>query len=193
MTLSRINILVADPSLIIRNGVVATLLSLKTLRIDIAETSNIFHLSEEVAHLNPDIVIVNPKYFGIISPSEVIPSDKPIKFIALHNSTTSSELLGNYDGAISIMDSAQTIEQTISKLTQGDNNEKIELSVREKEIVRAVARGLSNKEVADLLCISTHTVTTHRRNIAAKLEIHNPAGLTIYAIVNGLIDITEVQ
>lgn len=193
MTQHRINILVADPSLIIRNGMVATLLNLKTLRIDIAETSNIFQLSDEVSHLSPDIVIVNPKYFGIISPSEVVLSDKPIKFIALHNSSTSSELLGNYDGAISIMDSAQTIEQTISRLTEGDNTEKVELSVREKEIVKAVARGLSNKEVADLLCISTHTVTTHRRNIASKLEIHNPAGLTIYAIVNGLIDITEVQ
>ncbi len=52
---------------------------------------------------------------------------------------------------------------------------------------------MSNKEIADSLCISVHTVTTHRRNICAKLEIHSPAGLTIYAILNGLIDPKEVD
>ena len=67
------------------------------------------------------------------------------------------------------------------------------LSQREKEIIICIARGMSNKEIADRLCISVHTVTTHRRNICAKLEIHSPAGLTIYAILNGLIDPKEVD
>ncbi len=193
MAQSRINILVADPSLIIRGGVVTALLNLNSLSIDIAEVSDMFRLADEVVHFKPDIVIVNPKYLGIVSPRDFIRSEEPIKYIALHNSAVSSELLSAYDGAISIMDTAESIEQTISKLTSHDDAEKVELSVREREIVKAVAKGMSNKEVADLLCISTHTVTTHRRNIAAKLEIHNPAGLTIYAIVNGLIDVSEVN
>lgn len=67
------------------------------------------------------------------------------------------------------------------------------LSQREKEIIICIARGMSNKEIADRLCISVHTVTTHRRNICAKLEIHSPAGLTIYAILNGLIDPKKVD
>ncbi len=67
------------------------------------------------------------------------------------------------------------------------------LGNREKEIVALIARGMSNKEIADRLCISVHTVTTHRRNICAKLEIHSPAGLTIYAILNGLIDPKEID
>jgi len=45
----------------------------------------------------------------------------------------------------------------------------------------------------DRLCISVNTVITHRRNIARKLQIHSPAGLTIYAIVNGLVDISSVK
>ena len=52
---------------------------------------------------------------------------------------------------------------------------------------------MSNKEIADHLGISVNTVITHRRNIARKLQIHSPAGLTIYAIVNGLIDINAVN
>ena len=66
--------------------------------------------------------------------------------------------------------------------------EKIQtLSEREKEIIICVAKGMSNKEIAEELYLSVHTVTTHRRNISAKLQIHSPAGLTIFAIVNKLI------
>jgi regulator of cell morphogenesis and NO signaling len=67
------------------------------------------------------------------------------------------------------------------------------LSDREKDVVIALVQGMSNKEIADHLCISTNTVITHRRNIARKLQIHSPAGLTIYAILNGLVDISSVK
>lgn len=66
------------------------------------------------------------------------------------------------------------------------------LSEREKDVVRGVALGKSNKEIADMLFISVHTVTTHRKNISAKLGIHSPAGLTIYAILHSIVDINEV-
>lgn len=67
------------------------------------------------------------------------------------------------------------------------------LSDREKEIVSYVAKGLTNKEIADALCLSVHTVTTHRRNIATKLQIHTPSGLTIYAIVNKLVLLQDIK
>ncbi|MDE5723992.1 MAG: LuxR C-terminal-related transcriptional regulator, partial [Paramuribaculum sp.] len=66
------------------------------------------------------------------------------------------------------------------------------LSEREKEILRGIAQGKVNKEIADDLCISVHTVATHRRNISAKLEIHTAAGLTIFAIIHHLVDVNEV-
>ena len=72
-----------------------------------------------------------------------------------------------------------------------DNSEA--LSDREKDVIIGVVQGLQNKEIADRLCISVNTVITHRRNIARKLQIHSPAGLTIYAIVNGLVDISSVK
>lgn len=74
-----------------------------------------------------------------------------------------------------------------------DKNDSAELSAREREVVQCIARGLSTKEIAEKLYLSTHTVNTHRRNICAKLDIHSAAGLAIYAIIQGLVDITEIK
>lgn len=66
------------------------------------------------------------------------------------------------------------------------------LSDREKDIVVCVAKGMNNKEIADYLFLSVHTVTTHRRNISNKLQIHTTAGLIIYAIANKLVNIEDM-
>ena len=68
-----------------------------------------------------------------------------------------------------------------------------QLSEREKEVVVCVAKGMANKDIADKLFLSINTVTTHRRNIARKLHIHSSAGITIYAIVNKLVTLDEVN
>lgn len=65
------------------------------------------------------------------------------------------------------------------------------ISQREKEIIVCLVQGMSNKEIANSLFISLNTVLTHRRNIIRKLQIHSTAGLTIYAIVNNLVDISQ--
>lgn len=67
------------------------------------------------------------------------------------------------------------------------------LSEREKDIIRGIARGKVNKEIADELCISVHTVATHRRNISAKLDIHTTAGIIMFAIINHLVDVEDVK
>ncbi|MDE6290760.1 MAG: LuxR C-terminal-related transcriptional regulator [Muribaculaceae bacterium] len=67
------------------------------------------------------------------------------------------------------------------------------MTEREKDILRCVARGLQNKEIADKLFISINTVTTYRRNISAKLNIHSPAGLTVFAILHRLVDINDLD
>ena len=67
------------------------------------------------------------------------------------------------------------------------------LSDREKDIIACVTKGMSNKEIADSLYLSVHTVTTHRRNISNKLQIHTTAGLTIYAIANKLVNIEDIH
>lgn len=66
------------------------------------------------------------------------------------------------------------------------------LSGREKEVLVQLVKGLQNKEIADKLNISVHTVITHRKNISKKLGIHSPAGLTVYAIANHLVELSEL-
>lgn len=88
-------------------------------------------------------------------------------------------------------DVSRNISDMVFKNTTSQNSDA--LSDREKDVVIALVQGMSNKEIADHLCISINTVITHRRNIARKLQIHSPAGLTIYAIVNGLVDISSVR
>lgn len=87
------------------------------------------------------------------------------------------------------------IEELAARVEQSPKaqGEQETLSAREKEIIVCVVKGLTNKEIADELCISTHTVITHRRNIASKLQIHSAAGLTIYAIVNKLVELSEIK
>lgn len=81
----------------------------------------------------------------------------------------------------------------ISNMIRQQSGDSEGLSDRERDVIIAMVQGMTNKEIADHLCIATNTVITHRRNIAKKLQIHSPAGLTIYAIVNNLVDISSVK
>ena len=85
------------------------------------------------------------------------------------------------------------VSAKISNMISQNGTSNDTLSEREKDVVVSLVQGMSNKEIADHLCISVNTVITHRRNIARKLQIHSPAGLTIYAIVNHLVDISSVR
>ena len=91
------------------------------------------------------------------------------------------------------MQKQSDVTRNISDMVLGAGQSADSLSDREKDVIIALVQGMANKEIADHLCISINTVITHRRNIARKLQIHSPAGLTIYAIVNGLVDISSVK
>lgn len=95
-----------------------------------------------------------------------------------------------FDDIINIHDNTDTIIQKIntyiSKVsdTKSDN----QLSTREIEVLTMVAKGYSNKLIAEQLFISIHTVITHRKNITSKLGIKSISGLTLYAALNNLVD-----
>ena len=76
---------------------------------------------------------------------------------------------------------------------QEEPEQHLELSDREKEILVSVAQGLLNKEIADKHNISINTVITHRKNITRKTGIRTVPGLTVYAILNDLIDINSIE
>lgn len=93
-----------------------------------------------------------------------------------------------------LIPAARSLEQqhAIQPTTPKDDTTEA-LSDREKDVLVEVVKGHSNKEIADILCISPHTVISHRKNISRKLNIHSTAGLTIYAIVNHLVDIKTLE
>ena len=87
---------------------------------------------------------------------------------------------------------AERINSAISAFVNAESDEQADsISERERQVIVAVVQGMSNKQIADHLCISPHTVITHRKNISRKLQIHSPAGLTIYAIANGLVELPK--
>ena len=79
------------------------------------------------------------------------------------------------------------------KETKEKKGDEEALSEREKDVLVHIVRGLTNKEIAARMFLSVHTVNTHRKNIMNKLKIHSPAGLTIYAIVNKLVSIEDLD
>ena len=104
-----------------------------------------------------------------------------------------AETLENIDGILDIYDEGWKIPKKILKIIEtvqpqnSQSAENIELSDREKETLIALAQGLANKEIADKLHISTHTVISHRKNIVRKTGIKTVSGLTLYALFNNLI------
>lgn len=89
----------------------------------------------------------------------------------------------------------QLLEERIANktYTPGNTDEANTLSEREREIIAYIVKGLTNKEIAAELFLSINTILTHRKNISRKLDIHSVSGLTIYAIVNGIVKIDEVK
>lgn len=98
-----------------------------------------------------------------------------------------------------LVPAVETLEQKVrytgrAKSSISDRSySQMQLSEREKDIIRLVAHGLANKEIADKLCLSFHTITTYRKNISSKLNIHSTAALTIYAILHGIVDPKEIE
>ncbi len=193
----RIHIVIAEPSLIIRSGIISVLKKLNTININIAEITDLNSLERQICRHNPDILIINPSYLGLFSLQQIKNSTgrAKMKTVALKQNISDNTALKSYDEVISIYDTAGTIGEKLVNLINTDTvtEYKLELSAREREIVICIAKGLSNKQIADKLCLSAHTVMTHRRNITNKLQIHSPAGLTIYAIVNKLVDISDIK
>ena len=197
-----IRIAVAETSVIIRSGLTLALKRLPNLKIQPIEILSVEALNDCLRTQYPDILVVNPTfgdYFDVARFREEM-SGKKIRVIALVSSFVDSSLLTKYDESISIFDDLETITGKIGKLQnlepandESEDENQETLSQREKEIVICVVKGMTNKEMAEKLFLSIHTVITHRRNISKKLQIHSAAGLTIYAIVNKLVALSDVK
>ena len=93
-----------------------------------------------------------------------------------------------FSPGISRMMIDQFIERA-KKLPDGPVAEKPVLTKRETEVLRQIARGRTNPQIAHELFLSVRTINTHRSNIMHKLDIHDVAGIVRYAIQHGLIEL----
>jgi DNA-binding NarL/FixJ family response regulator len=149
--------------------------------------------------LSPDLVIIDPLVFdyqsrkdGRVALAELCDAS----VIAIEGPAVTDEIIKQYDGAISLYDDAAGVVRKLQSAVESRQPESgsdgDELSAREKEILVCVAQGMLNKEIADKFSLSIYTVITHRKNITRKTGIKTVAGLTVYAILNNLIDINSI-
>ena len=104
-------------------------------------------------------------------------------------------MLASYNGVIELYETRSKIISKMTEYTQSENTKNtddVELSKRETDVLVAVAKGMMNKEIADQMNISIHTVISHRKNITRKTGIKSVSGLTVYALLNNLIDENEL-
>ena len=108
-----------------------------------------------------------------------------------------SQHLKQFAGIIEINDDRQRVKSTINHViseihTENNEIDSAPLSEREKDVLICLSKGLRNNEIADTLNISVHTVITHRKNIVRKTGIKSVAALTVYAILNNLIEQKDI-
>ncbi|MCF8229296.1 MAG: response regulator transcription factor [Bacteroidales bacterium] len=195
--MSNYNIIMAEKSYLVRLGIMQVLEELK-VQATISECSNIKEVKHRLKSMDVDVMIMNAA-FKDISASEIIQlkSDHPgLKVAQIINSE--EEAIPVVDHIINLNEDKRKVFQKIEAIFKSAQRPKHEasesgLSKREIEILRLVARGLTNSEIAEKLFISTHTVISHRKNISHKLGIKSVAGLTVYAVLNNYIDGSSIR
>ncbi len=192
MVTNRVKVAIIEPSEIIRIGVEHIIDGSSQLSIAYSAAMPSTSIEEGV-----DIVIVNIDRLISLGHSAIAELYPSAEVVALIYSYVSPEHRALADAAIEICDPASKVLETLHRGVELDSgaaakSDSGELSEREMEIVAAVARGMINKEIAESLNISIHTVMAHRKNISRKTGIRSISGLVVYALLNGLIEQNEV-
>ncbi len=185
------NIVLIEPSHIISEGMRRI--------IESAVDLSLIHTAEKASNIDvhihkADVVILDPR----VSSEEDLPNllrnlrkkNEEISIIALHTHYQSAATMKHFDCVIDLENDTPTVLQKIRETQSQEksaSSESNDLSLREKEVLVSVAKGLTNKEIANALNISIHTVIAHRKKISSKIGIKSIPGLTLYAMTNGML------
>jgi len=139
------------------------------------------------------VLLIEIEGFSNIDLLNNLKADTNIKVIGINSNEENKSKIFQFYSVINTNDSSQRIHEIISESLKSENpedkeQEGEELTQREKDVLKLVALGNSNKDIAEKLFISIHTVISHRKNTTEKLGIKSISGLTVYAILNKLID-----
>ncbi len=192
-------ILIAEPSPIVSAGLFRFLEDSNQLQI-VSVVDNVDDLNDKMIIYTPDILIVNPLIMGYTNNNIIrqINQNYPDTIcIALVTTFIDKNLLKYFKETIELCDNKQKVTNKIFALLNNNDesssqNESVDLSNRETDVLICVAKGMTNKDISDMLNISVHTVITHRKNIVKKTGIKSVSGLTVYALLNNLVEESEI-
>lgn len=187
----RKRILVVTPSSVLSKGLEGVLA--ERGEFDVAEVlSDLSRVSGTLLR-NMDVVVLDPQVLDYSDRQNVralLPECGGV--VALRTVLADDELYRQFDDTIGLYDSPVTMVHKLRKAAGAQKEtqaaDSSELSAREKEILVCVAQGMLNKEIADRFNLSVYTVISHRKNITRKTGIKTVAGLTVYALLNNLIE-----
>ncbi len=188
---------IIEKSPIIENGMKDILFSawpnMSVLDVDLQDD-----ICDKIIKEFPDALILNTILIQTVNPKkfdELVDCCKRFKVVlfALVHTYFNNDAIKQFDAVISINDSTESIIEIIKKELKKDRkiNKNLlvnSISKREEEVIRYISLGLSNKEIADKMFISIHTVISHRKNITRKLGVKSTSAITIYAVLNKIID-----
>ena len=192
-------IAIAEPSSMLRIGLEQLLRELPDVEV-VFSTDNLNSLNARINALHPDILIVNPLLYDYAKRATLraefdnLPN---LRLVGLITSYFESQHQRQFSGIIELNDDFQRVKSTLNQVsnsiqTDNDESDTASLSDREKDVLICLSKGLKNNEIADQLNISVHTVITHRKNIVRKTGIKSVAALTVYAILNNLIEEKDI-
>jgi len=197
--MSKVVINIFEEYYLIANGLKLLFTELNNFDIEV-KISNIDNLKKEIEANKTGIFILNTVFYENLNIELVntIKSKNEIFIIGVRNfkDNFENEIFIDYidynENKISIEDKFIKILNKFKK-EKPDKKPDNELSKREKSILELLAKGFINKEIAEKLFISIHTVTTHRKNIVKKLDIRTLSGLTVYAILNKIVNMNDLK
>ena len=187
-------IFIVEPSELLTDGLRCVFGEQSRFRL-LEPVHNLDDIESRMNMFNPDVVIVNPAIPGVHDFLSAY--GDCCNVIALVYQYVPQNQIKMFDSVIDVCDGRGTIvEKVVCLLGQKSkshqsavaNPEEYELTKRETAVLVLVAKGMMNKEIAEALNVSVHTVITHRKNIMHKTGIKSVAGLTIYAMLHNLID-----
>ncbi len=196
-----ITVVLSGSSFLIKAGLEAFLTEFSRVSVIASFDGTEPELGRKIKKLKPDIVIVDPDNQNQeLKPMlQLLRNEPALKLIAITNKSLPDELKGKFHDIISYDTDKMALTKVINKILLEKGHATInratdrKLSERELDILRHVAYGLTNHEIADKLFLSVHTVTTHRKNITGKLGIKTVSGLTVYALMNKLVKPSDVE
>lgn len=195
MNKQKLHIAVMEPSQIIYEGLYAVL-SQSNMECDICKVNSPDDLEQLLHFRKIDLLITNTLQLTNREKEikKIRKSHPVLSIVGINSGIIDNRLLSLLDASFTIFDSAEQIisilqkagnKKAENKTATEDNN----LTDREIDVLVKLVHGFSNKEIAESLNISIHTVVTHRKNITTKTGIRSQSGLTIYAISKKIVSI----